>query len=86
MFQKNETCTALEEFYLMGNIPKRNLASSRHLLEKVDETSWRTTRRNYKHIPHMVCIFQAFSHRITNIEGHENVLFVYCFPVLWKRK
>ena len=27
MFQKNETCTILEECHLMSNIPKRNLAS-----------------------------------------------------------
>ena len=34
MFQTNETCTALEECYLMSNIPKRNLASGCHLLKK----------------------------------------------------
>ena len=35
MFQTNETCTALEECYLMSNIPKRNLASGCHLLKKL---------------------------------------------------
>ena len=35
MFQKSETCTALEECYLMSNIPKRNLASGCHLLKKL---------------------------------------------------
>ena len=60
MFQKNETCTALEECYLMSHIPKRNLASSCHLLKKIDQTSWRTTRRNYKHIPQIVCISSRF--------------------------
>ena len=34
MFQTNETCTALEECYLMNNIPKRNLASGCQLLKK----------------------------------------------------
>ena len=33
MFQKNETCKALKECYLMSNIPKRNLASGCHLLK-----------------------------------------------------
>ena len=33
MFQKSETCTALEECYLISNIPKRNLASGCHLLK-----------------------------------------------------
>ena len=60
MFQTNETCTALEECYLMSNIPKRNLASGCHLLKKIDQTSWRTTRRNYKHIPQIVCISSRF--------------------------
>ena len=35
MFQKNETCKALKECYLMSNIPKRNLASGCHLLKKL---------------------------------------------------
>ena len=35
MFQKNETCKALKECHLMSNIPKRNLASGRHLLKKL---------------------------------------------------
>ena len=60
MFQTNETCTALEECYLMSNIPKRNLASGCHLLKKIDQPSWRTTRRNYKHIPQIVCISSRF--------------------------
>ena len=34
MFQKNETCKALKECYLMSNIPKRNLAFACHLLKK----------------------------------------------------
>ena len=50
MFQTNETCTALEGCYLMSNIPKRNLASGCHLLKKIDQTYWRTTRRNLKHL------------------------------------
>ena len=53
MFQKNETCKALKECYLMSNIPKRNPTSGCHLLKKVDQPSWRATRRNYKHIPRM---------------------------------
>ena len=60
MFQKNETCKALKECYLMSNIPKRNLASGCHLLKKIDQPSWRTTRRNYKHIPQIVCISSRF--------------------------
>ena len=60
MFQKNETCAALEECYLMSNIPKRNLASGCHLWKKIDQPSWRTTRRNYKHIPQIVCISSRF--------------------------
>ena len=40
----------------MSNIPRRNLASGCHLLKKIDQPSWRTTRRNYKHIPQIVCI------------------------------
>ena len=60
MFQINETSEALEECYLMSNIPKRNLASGCHLLKKIDQPSWRTTRRNYKHIPQIVCISSRF--------------------------
>ena len=60
MFQTNETCKALKECYLMSNIPKRNLASGCHLLKKIDQPSWRTTRRNYKHIPQIVCISSRF--------------------------
>ena len=61
MFQKNETCKALKECHLMSNIPKRNLASGCHLFKKKkDQTSWRTTRRNYKHIPQIVCISSRF--------------------------
>ena len=60
MFQTNETCTALEECYLMSNIPKRNLASGCHLLKKIDQPLWRTRRRNYKHIPPIVCISSRF--------------------------
>ena len=60
MFQKNETCRNLKECYLMSNIPKRNLASGCHLLKKKDQPSWRTTRRNYKHIPQIVCISSRF--------------------------
>ena len=59
-FQTNETCKALKECYLMSNIPKRNLASGCHLLKKIDQPSWRTTRRNYKHIPQIVCISSRF--------------------------
>ena len=44
----------------MSNIPKRNLASGCHLLKKIDQPSWRTTRRNYKHIPQIVCISSRF--------------------------
>ena len=55
MFQKNETWKALKECYFMSNIPKRNLPSGCHLLRKIDQTSCRTTRRDYKHIPHIVC-------------------------------
>ena len=60
MFQKNETFKALKECYLMSNIPKRNLASGCHLLKKIDQPSWRTTRLNYKHIPQIVCISSRF--------------------------
>ena len=60
MFQTNETSEALEECYLMSNIPKRNLASGCHFFKKIDQTSWRTTRRNYKHIPQIVCILSRF--------------------------
>ena len=56
----HETCEALKECYLMCNIPKRNLASGCHLLKKIDQPSWRTTRRNYKHIPQIVCISSRF--------------------------
>ena len=35
MIQANEACKALKEFYLMSNIPKRNLASGCHLLKKL---------------------------------------------------
>ena len=28
--------------------------------KKIDQTSWRTTRRNYKHIPQIVCISSRF--------------------------
>ena len=34
MFQTKETCEALKECYLTSNIPKRNLASSCHLLKE----------------------------------------------------
>ena len=45
----------------MSNIPKRNLASGCHLLKKIDQPSCRrTTRRNYKHIPQIVCILSRF--------------------------
>ena len=44
----------------MSNIPKRNLASGCHLLKKIDQPSWRTTRRNYKHIPQIVYISSRF--------------------------
>ena len=61
MFQTNETCKALKECYLMSNILKRNLASGCHLLIKIDQPScWRITRRNYKHIPQIVCISSRF--------------------------
>ena len=59
MLRKNETCKALKECYLMSNIPKRNLASGCHLLTKIDQR-WRTTRRNYKNIPQIVCIPFSF--------------------------
>ena len=59
MLRKNETCKALKECYLMSNIPKRNLASGCHLLKKIDQR-WRTTRRNYKNIPQIVCISFSF--------------------------
>ena len=49
MFQKNETCKALKECYLMSNIPKRNLASGCHLLKKIDQPS-----------PQIVCISSRF--------------------------
>ena len=55
-FQINETCEALKEYYLMSNIPKRNLVSGCHKKKKIDQASWRTTWRNYKHIPQIVCI------------------------------
>ena len=39
----------------------RNLASGCHLLKKIDQPSCRrTTRRNYKHIPQIVCISSRF--------------------------
>ena len=60
MFQANETCEALKERYLMSNIPKRNLASDYHILKKIDQPSWRTTRRNYKLIPQIVYISSRF--------------------------
>ena len=60
MFQKNETWKALKECYFMSNIPKRNLPSGCHLLRKIDQTSCRTTRRDYKHIPHIVCTSSRF--------------------------
>ena len=49
-----------KECYLMINIPNRNLASGCHLLKKIDQTSWRTTRRNYAHIFQIVCISSRF--------------------------
>ena len=33
-FQKNETCEALKECYLISNIPKRNLVSGCHQKKK----------------------------------------------------
>ena len=30
------------------------------LKKKIDQTSWRTTRHNYKHIPQIVCISSRF--------------------------
>ena len=65
MFQTNETSEALEECYLMSNIPKRNLASGCHLFKKIDQTSWRTTGRNYKHIPQIVCILFRVLHLLS---------------------
>ena len=44
----------------MSSIPKRNLASGCHRLKKIDQPLWRTTRRNYKHMPQIVYISSGF--------------------------
>ena len=78
MFQKNETCKALKECYLMSNIPKRNLASGCHLKKKKkDQPSWRTTRRNYKHMPQIVCISRFRVLRLLSWEFEQS-------EVLWR--
>ena len=85
MFQTNETCTALEECYLMSNIPKRNLASGCHLLKKIDQPSWRTTRRNYKHIPQIVCMSSRFRvlHLLSwDFEAIWSPLKIYCYTCM----
>ena len=87
MFQTNETCETLNECYLMSNIPKINVASGRHLLKKIDQPSWRTTRRNYKHIPQVVayhsdsecCTF--FHGNLSNPKSSEDTL-IYLY-VIW---
>ena len=56
-------CGPASTFYrgnLMSNIPMRNLTSGCHLLKKIDQPSWRTTRRNYKHVLLIVCISSRF--------------------------
>ena len=93
MFQKNETYKALKECYLMSNIPKRNLASGCHLLKKIDQTSWRTTRRNYKHIPQIVCISSRFRvlHLLSweversEVLWRDTVILVCHFKTCWSR-
>ena len=59
MFQTNETCTALEEIYLMSNIPKRNLASGCHLLKKNDQPSYTSNRVHIIQIPSAVPSFMG---------------------------
>ena len=49
-----------ERMLSYDNIPKRNLASGSQLLKKIDQPSWRTTRRNYNHIPQIVCMSSRF--------------------------
>ena len=67
--------------------PKRNLASGCHLLKKIDQTSWRTTRRNYKHVPQIVCISSGFRGctflygNLSNPKSSEDTL-IYLY-VIW---
>ena len=90
MFQTNKTCEALRECYLMSNISKRNLASGCHLLKKIDQTSWRTTRRNYKHIPQIVCISSRFRFLSWEFWAIRSPLKIHCyfcmsFETCWSR-
>ena len=94
MFQKNETWKALKECYFMSNIPKRNLSSGCHLLRKIDQTSCRTTRRDYKHIPHILCTSSRFRelHLLLSWEFERSevlkrytVLLVCYFKTWWSR-
>ena len=60
MFQKNETRKALKECHLMSNILREISPLVVIFLKKIDQPSWRTNRRNYKHIPQIVCISSRF--------------------------
>ena len=75
----------IKEYYLMSNISKRNLASGCHLLKKIDQPSWRTTRHNYKHIPQIVCIYYPdsecctfFHGNLSNPKSSEDTLLYLC--------
>ena len=72
----------------MSNIPKRNLASGCHLLKKIDQPSWRTTRRNYKHYTlnrvHIIQIPSAapsFMGILSDSESSEDTL-LYLYVIL----
>ena len=90
MFQTNETSEALEECYLMSNIPKRNLASGCHLLKKIDQPSWRTTRRNYvTNRMHIIQILSA-APSFMGIWATRSPLKIHCytcmsFKTCWSR-
>ena len=87
MFQTNETSEALEECYLMSNIPKRNLASGCHLLKKLMKLHggllYVTTNIYLKscayHPDSECCTF--FHGNLSNLKSSEDTL-IYLY-VIW---
>ena len=47
-------------FVILWAISRREISPLVVILKKIDQTSWRTTRHNYKHIPQIVCISSRF--------------------------
>ena len=84
MFQINETSEALEECYLMSNIPKRNIASGCYLVKNIDQHSLDVTTNTYLkscayHPDSECCTF--FYGNLSDLRSSEDTL-LYLY-VIW---